>query len=694
MWALVAERADPAEFRPRLSDDVEIKDFKLRWANDYAMVANPRDLIHYKLEPNQAALVRLMDGTRSMKEIAAEGLHDSGDLELSGLADLVQSLYVSNFFDQRFEDVIGMVERALHPVSEWRRKLREFGRTMHIESRNADRPVRWLYRHGLKAVFSLWVQPLFGALAILGFAAFISVERSRRFTLSGRSLVLGSLILIALNYFLIFVHELSHAMMLVRFGRKVRSAGFGIYFGSPSYFIDSSDGLMMERGQRIAQSFAGPYAETVIAGIAAIVVWRFPHAALSPTLYKFCVLNYLFIFLNLIPLLELDGYWILSDFIQVPDLRPRSLAFVRHDLWHKLRSQSRFSIQEVGLGVYGSLGVLFTILAFVFAFFLWREVFGGLVSGLWHLGYGGRITLALLALLIAGPAIRGAVKLIASLGRRIWSLVHRIRFRLERKWRVEAALLIEALPLFDDVPAEALDDLAGRVRLRSFATGEPVVRQGERADAFYVVRTGTLQVVEEDRESGNERALRVLGRGEAFGELGLVEAAPRLATVRALEPSELFQIDKGTFDRLLADMVLVPEFAPTLQAMADLRELRCYAHLEADELREVLRRGTWENRSPGERIVTQGEVGSAFFAISAGQVEVLENGVLVRVLGPGEYFGEIALLMDTSRTATVVARTPVRLFWLGREGFDDLVRESFRMATPNPMISPDRTLEH
>ena len=48
------------------------------------------------------------------------------------------------------------------------------------------------------------------------------------------------------------------------------------------------------------------------------------------------------IFLNLIPLLELDGYWILSEtLVQVKDLRPRSMEFVQHDLWHKVRAPGR-----------------------------------------------------------------------------------------------------------------------------------------------------------------------------------------------------------------------------------------------------------------------------------------------------------------------------------------------------------------
>ena len=69
------------------------------------------------------------------------------------------------------------------------------------------------------------------------------------------------------------------------------------------------------------------------------------------------------------------------------------------------------------------------------------------------------------------------------------------------------------------------------------------------------MRKGVLEVVEEDPESGDERTLRALGRGESFGELGLVSNAPRAATVRAVDRVELFEVDKSSFDRLLADRI-------------------------------------------------------------------------------------------------------------------------------------------
>jgi cAMP-dependent protein kinase regulator len=299
-----------------------------------------------------------------------------------------------------------------------------------------------------------------------------------------------------------------------------------------------------------------------------------------------------------------------------------------------------------------------------------------------------------LGLLVAGPLVRWALALIRALWRRGRAQWDAIRFRLEREWRIEAARMIDTLPLFEDLPADVLSDLAGRVRLRAVAPGQPVFRQGDRPDAFYVVRRGALQVVEEDADTGEERVLRTLGRGDSFGELGLLQGAPRAATIRALEESQLFEVDKGTFDELLADAARAPQFAPTLQAAAELRALDPFTDLSSAQIAELLQLGTWVNVTPGQEIVRQGEPGDAFYAVRSGQVEVEEDGRAVTVLGPGSFFGEVALLLDVPRTATVRARTPVRVFRLERDGFDRLVGDAFRRGRLNPHVLVERSQRH
>ena len=184
----------------------------------------------------------------------------------------------------------------------------------------------------------------------------------------------------------------------------------------------------------------------------------------------------------------------------------------------------------------------------------------------------------------------------------------------------------------------------------------------------------------------------MLERGDSFGELALLKSTPRSATARATNETELFEIDESTFDRLLADEIRAPNFGLTLQAMAELRELRAFAHLSSEALGELLDHGEWVNAAPGDALIEQGEEGDAFYAIRSGRMDVVRDGEVIATLGPGQYFGETALLTDAPRNATVLAHTPARTFRLSRQGFDAVIAGAFRRGLLRP--AADRTWEH
>jgi CRP-like cAMP-binding protein len=76
----------------------------------------------------------------------------------------------------------------------------------------------------------------------------------------------------------------------------------------------------------------------------------------------------------------------------------------------------------------------------------------------------------------------------------------------------------------------------------------------------------------------------------------------------------------------------------------------------------------------GKVLAREGEIGREFFVLVDGDVAVTKDGEEIRRLGPGDFFGEIALIWDSPRrTATVTAATPVRFFVLTRQAFRSLI---------------------
>ena len=93
--------------------------------------------------------------------------------------------------------------------------------------------------------------------------------------------------------------------------------------------------------------------------------------------------------------------------------------------------------------------------------------------------------------------------------------------------------LLEGLRVFDGAPRQALETLAATLEERAVPAGTAVVAEGEEADAFYVVRSGTLAVLSAGERGGPPTRVSTLGPGDYFGEIGLLERIPRTATVQA-----------------------------------------------------------------------------------------------------------------------------------------------------------------
>jgi len=117
---------------------------------------------------------------------------------------------------------------------------------------------------------------------------------------------------------------------------------------------------------------------------------------------------------------------------------------------------------------------------------------------------------------------------------------------------VVSTAALRAVPLFSSIGDEQLRLLVPVFSRRSAARGSMIMAAGDPTDSLYIVLSGRLKVMMSDAD-GKEVILNILGPGEFFGEMGLIDDAPRSASVVAIEPCELLSISKRDFKRCLAD---------------------------------------------------------------------------------------------------------------------------------------------
>jgi len=112
--------------------------------------------------------------------------------------------------------------------------------------------------------------------------------------------------------------------------------------------------------------------------------------------------------------------------------------------------------------------------------------------------------------------------------------------------------VLKSLPVFAGFSPEQLRALAAMVMRRGAARGSAVMREGDPADCLYVVVSGRVKVLMGEAD-GKETILSILGPGEFFGEMSLIDDHTRSATVIAVEPCELLAITRRDFRKCLVE---------------------------------------------------------------------------------------------------------------------------------------------
>jgi putative peptide zinc metalloprotease protein len=294
---------------------------------------------YFRFPPGQWRLAELFDGVRSYEEIAALYNEETGaSFTTEDVRVFVANLEeVGLWYKTPQERNLALSEKLMA-----QRSRRAHGTSrlnvanISFSAWDPDRYLTWLDRRVGRFIYSKWC-----VASVVTLFCFEALFFSARWNVIGPDIpefynfthkTFGDIVQFWVLLFVLgFIHESAHGLTCKHYGGEVHSMGLLFLYLVPCFFVDVTETwVSATRLQRLATIIAGIWIEMVVCGFA-IIVWinTPPGQWLHELTYKVILLTGVaVIVMNINPLLKIDGYYFLTEFIGIPDLKERSTAFV------------------------------------------------------------------------------------------------------------------------------------------------------------------------------------------------------------------------------------------------------------------------------------------------------------------------------------------------------------------------------
>jgi len=343
--------------RPKRIEGWQMEHRAGRGGDDVYVLKNLGTRSYLLLSVQSAFLWNLMDGEHTVRDLALAYVGRFGGIGVDSVIKTMLDLRSAGFI--RLQSVgAGSENPAAAKPSWWKRVNSSLLAAVSHEFSLPDpdhlltilyRPLAWIYSTPAQAACAV--------LAGSGLAIFVF-----RLLLPGPPAADGLLAVATIAAYAVQppLHELGHALTTKHFGREVHRAGGGWYLLLPMVFVDTSDIWLSPKRHRLGVTWAGPYTNLILSGSAMTASLFFADSALRDGLLQFAAFGYLIVVLNLNPLVELDGYYLTMDWLEIPNLRGKALAY-----WGCLLSRRPATAANAGLRriylIYGGLALAYVV---------------------------------------------------------------------------------------------------------------------------------------------------------------------------------------------------------------------------------------------------------------------------------------------------------------------------------------------
>jgi putative peptide zinc metalloprotease protein len=340
---------------------------------EYYVIKDPLALTYFRLQYEEGFLITLLDGKRNMGEIHRRFCERFPNQELS-LNDV--GLFVGQMSGAGLLNVNARqfvkVARAQETVrTSWLLMWGKLIAGLLFMRFPLFDPSPWLGRltHAIRFIWTRWFIGL--CLAFITWSAFWLIVHRDAFTQNTITFFTPE------NLFLIWVtiiivktiHEFGHATTCRFFGGEVHEMGVCLICFAPAGYVDASDAWMMRnKAHKLYTTMAGVFVEFVVAGIAAHLWLYLPNGLAKNLAFNaMIVASVNTVFFNANPLMKFDGYYILSDVMEIPNLRGKAMTYCSYHI-QRLLLGYRNLVQEHALGdeVHNRAFVVYAVLAFAY----------------------------------------------------------------------------------------------------------------------------------------------------------------------------------------------------------------------------------------------------------------------------------------------------------------------------------------
>ncbi len=261
---------------------------------------------------------------------------------------------------------------------------------------------------------------------------------------------------------------------------------------------------------------------------------------------------------------------------------------------------------------------------------------------------------------------------------------------------------VHPIPLLSAMSEAAFRRVLGTLVLKRLPATAFAIREGEPGQSFFFVAGGELRVFATDG-LGRQTELAKLGEGAVFGEMALLSAQPRTASVGCVTEVDLLEVGRTSLASLADELGAVAEALHGFTRERLLGNLMATSPLfkpfNRMQQRDLLRRFTSHDVAPGTVVIHEGEEGRGLFVVLSGELDVSRvaaDGTTVPLGGlrTGDVCGEMSLLRNARTAATVVAARPATVLFLARETVTRMVAGVPEIKSYLEALAEDREIDN